>query len=206
LGQIPPGQPERLSQLAENIQRSSQQSLEFVRKFLANAAAEHHSTLKADAINLQAATTGVIQQYEAAARQKNLKILAHFPPEPILARADASAFDQVLDNLLSNALKFSPPGKTIEVTIRPAGRAVECQVSDEGPGFTAEDKMLMFHRYKRLSARPTAGEPSTGLGLSIVRKLVLAMNGELLFQSEAGKGAVFTVRLPAQEPDQSPKL
>jgi two-component system sensor histidine kinase/response regulator len=64
----------------------------------------------------------------------------------------------------------------------------------------------MFHRYKRLSARPTGGEPSTGLGLSIVRKLVLAMRGELLFQSEPGKGAVFTVRLPGPEPQPAPVL
>ena len=69
-------------------------------------------------------------------------------------------------------------------------------IRDEGPGFTAEDKARMFRRYGRLSARPTGGEPSTGLGLSIVRKLVQAMNGELSCESSPGQGAAFTIRLP----------
>ncbi len=69
-------------------------------------------------------------------------------------------------------------------------------VRDEGPGFTVEDKARMFRRYGRLSARPTGGEPSTGLGLSIVRKLVLGMNGELSCESNPGQGAAFTIRLP----------
>jgi two-component system, sensor histidine kinase and response regulator len=69
-------------------------------------------------------------------------------------------------------------------------------VRDEGPGFSAEDKARMFRRYGRLSARPTGGEPSTGLGLSIVRKLVQGMGGELLCESAAGNGATFIVRLP----------
>ena len=112
-------------------------------------------------------------------------------------QADAAALNQVLDNLLSNAIKFSPPGKQIRVTVcSPGTRYVECQVQDEGPGFSEDDKTRMFRRYGRLSARPTGGEPSTGLGLSIVKKLVLAMHGELACESTPGKGATFTFRLP----------
>jgi len=112
------------------------------------------------------------------------------------AFADPSALDQVLDNLLSNALKFSPSGKNIFISVRALEKQVECVVRDEGPGFNADDKGKMFRRYGRLSARPTGGEPSTGLGLSIVNKLVLAMNGELAVENAAGNGAIFTVRLP----------
>jgi len=101
-----------------------------------------------------------------------------------------------LGNLVSNALKFSPPGKTVFLTIRQMNHVAECSVRDEGPGFTAEDKARMFRRYGRLSARPTGGEPSTGLGLSIARKLVLGMGGELTCDSTPGRGAAFTVRLP----------
>ena len=110
--------------------------------------------------------------------------------------ADVSALDQILGNLVSNALKFSPPDKQLFVSIRSANHHAECIIRDEGPGFTAEDKTRMFRRYGRLSARPTGGEPSTGLGLSIVRKLVQAMDGELLCDSVTGSGATFTVRLP----------
>ncbi len=77
---------------------------------------------------------------------------------------------------------------------------VECQIKDEGPGFTAEDKARMFHRYARLSARPTGGEPSTGLGLSIAKKLVHAMNGDLICESTPGQGATFILRFPISPP------
>jgi len=93
-------------------------------------------------------------------------------------------------------VKFSAPGKEIFVVVQPADLHVACLVRDQGPGFTDEDKARMFRRYGRLSARPTGGEPSTGLGLSIVRKLVLAMNGELDCATSPGVGTTFTVRLP----------
>jgi two-component system sensor histidine kinase/response regulator len=80
--------------------------------------------------------------------------------------------------------------------VRSTGTGVECLIRDQGPGFSAEDKARMFRRYGRLSARPTGGEPSTGLGLSIVKKLVYAMSGELTCDSLPGEGATFSVRLP----------
>jgi len=110
--------------------------------------------------------------------------------------ADASALDQVLDNLLSNALKFTPPGGHILLSVHPGIDKVECRIQDDGPGFTAEDRARMFRRYVRLSARPTGGEPSSGLGLSIVLKLVQAMRGELECESIPGRGATLIVRLP----------
>jgi two-component system sensor histidine kinase/response regulator len=118
------------------------------------------------------------------------------PEEPVVVRADRRALGQILDNLLSNAIKFSNEGRQITVTVQAMKHAAECLVEDEGPGFTAEDKTRMFRRYGRLSARPTAGEPSTGLGLSIVKKLVETMEGELTCDSVPGQGATFIVRLP----------
>src|SRR5580765_3394784 len=118
------------------------------------------------------------------------------PAEGTLVQSDPTALNQVLDNLVSNAVKFSPPGKQILVAVQPAAGRVECWVQDEGPGFTQQDKARMFRRYGRLSARPTGGEPSTGLGLSIVKKLVQAMDGELVCDSTPGNGATFTIRLP----------
>ena len=148
-------------------------------------------------VNLVDVVATVVQQYRETARRKQLEIRTDFPAGAVTVFADASALDQVLDNLLSNAVKFSPPGKKIFVEVRQTGdNRVKCLIRDEGPGFTAEDKARMFRRYGRLSARPTGGEPSTGLGLSIVRKLVRAMNGELLCESNPRQGAAFTICLP----------
>ncbi len=186
----------RTAQLAENIAHSSGQLLAFVKEFLANAAADHGVSIKPATFNLSDAAAAAIQQYQEAARRKQIVIEANLPGEGTAVRADVTAVDQVLDNLLSNALKFSPPGKRIFITVTSDPTHVECRIQDQGPGFTPEDKARMFRRYARLSARPTGGEPSTGLGLSIVRKLVRAMDGELTCDCVPGRGATFNVRLP----------
>jgi len=187
---------ERLAKLSENTLRSSASALIFLKDFLANSATDHGFTLKPGTADLGEVATAAVEQYQEAARQKGMTILTEIPAEAILVRADGRALDQVLDNLLSNALKFSEPGKRIFISVRGLSQRVECIIRDEGPGFTDEDKGRMFRRYGRLSARPTGGEASTGLGLSIVRKLVLAMGGELICESSPGQGATFTMRLP----------
>jgi two-component system sensor histidine kinase/response regulator len=118
------------------------------------------------------------------------------PAENAVVQADPTALSQVLGNLLSNAVKFSPPGKEISIGVRSEESCVACYVQDQGPGFTDDDKTRMFERYGRLSAQPTGREPSAGLGLSIVKKLVEAMGGALTCESAAGRGARFTIRLP----------
>lgn len=180
--------------MAENIRTSSAQMRAFLKAFLANAAADHGLNLQMEALNLADAVMRAMQQYEDAARAKNLVLRANLPSTALLVRADPTGLSQVLDNLLSNAVKFSPPGEEILVSVLMAQGNVEFHIQDHGEGFTEEDKSRMFRRYARLSARPTGGEPSTGLGLSIVKKLVHAMNGELICDSIPGKGTTFVVR------------
>lgn len=186
----------KLVQLFDNIWDSTGQLLSFVKEFLANSAADHGVTLQPEAIDLTEAVARAVQDYQEMARRKNLELHRILPKEPVIVTADRRALGQVLDNLLSNAVKFSPPGKEITVSVQSTENAAECVVKDQGPGFTAEDKARMFRRYGRLSARPTGGEPSTGLGLSIVKKLVHNMNGELTCDSSPGQGATFTVKFP----------
>jgi len=168
-----------------------------VKEFLANASADHGVQVHTEPVNLSDVAARAVQQHQEAAKHKQLLLKVVLPPNGSLVQADGAALNQVLDNLLSNAIKFSPPGKQIRLTVCPPdARYVECQVQDQGPGFSQEDKARMFRRYGRLSARPTGGEPSTGLGLSIVKKLVLAMQGELACESTPGNGATFSFRLP----------
>ena len=103
---------------------------------------------------------------------------------------------QVLDNIISNAVKYSPHGKNVFVRIKSDNDAVRVEVQDEGEGISPDDMKKLFGKFARLSARPTGGEHSTGLGLSIVKKMVEAMNGRVWCESELGKGATFIVELP----------
>ncbi|MGH7940523.1 MAG: ATP-binding protein, partial [Limisphaerales bacterium] len=190
---------ERIQRLADNTFYTSGQLLAFVKDFLANAAAEHQFDPQLTTVDVADTAIGVIRIYEDRLRHKQIQVKTEFPDETLIARADAHALEQILGNLLSNAVKFSPNGKTIHVNVRPNGHWVEFSMRDEGPGFTEADKARMFRRYGRLSARPTGGETSTGLGLSIVRKLVLAMHGEITCESAPGQGATFTIRLPKEK-------
>jgi two-component system sensor histidine kinase/response regulator len=182
--------------MLENISRSSSQMLSFVNQFLANAPNKGALDIQLEPVCLSEAAARSVQQFQEAARRKDLVVHALLPGEGAMVQADPSALSRVLDNLVSNAVKFSPPGKQISVVVRPAASYVECQVQDQGNGFTRDDKDRMFRLYEKLSSRPTGGESSAGLGLRIVKKLVEAMRGEVACESTAGSGARFTVRLP----------
>jgi signal transduction histidine kinase len=112
------------------------------------------------------------------------------------AKADQAATLQVLDNLISNALKYSPPNTTVHVHALPETDCILVKIRDEGPGINADDQKKLFQKFTRLSARPTGGESSTGLGLAIVKKLAEAMSGSIQCHSPPGFGSTFIVRLP----------
>jgi signal transduction histidine kinase len=103
----------------------------------------------------------------------------------------------VLDNLISNAVKYSPLGKNVYVQIGREGAMVRLNVQDEGPGFSEEDQLRLFGKYARLTPKPTGGEHSTGLGLSIVKRMVDRMHGHVWCSSKLGEGATFSLNLPA---------
>ena len=186
----------KLHLMVENIAYSSSQMLTFVKEFLTNASFGHGLTLATESISLSEAVAHAVGEYQEAARRKEIVLREVLPEGTLAVQADSAALRQILGNLLSNAVKFSPPGREVTMGVKAAGAQVEFYVQDQGPGFTEEDKTRMFQRYGRLSARPTGGEPSAGLGLSIVKKLVEAMGGTLTCESTAGSGARFTVRLP----------
>lgn len=186
---------ERVRQLAENIARSSQQLADFVTSFL--DAAGKKPALHPAPLSFCKIVKRTLKRYVEPAREKDVRLVLDPPPaEDDLVLADELAVNRVLDNLVSNAVKFSPPKTTVRLSMQSSGWQIQCRIADQGPGFTAEDQSRMFRRFGRLSARPTGGETSTGLGLSIVRKLTQAMDGCVTCQSAPGKGAVFTFGLP----------
>ncbi len=124
----------------------------------------------------------------------------------LFADVDAECIREIFDNLISNAIKYSPKGKKIEVKIYhqssdKSEKTIIFSVRDEGQGLTSEDMKKLFGKFERLSARPTAGEPSTGLGLSIVKQLAELHGGKVWAESEGkNQGATFFVELPAYQP------
>ncbi len=133
----------------------------------------------------------------AATKQQTLALGPAAPPA--IALHDPALLGQVLDNFVSNALKFSPPGAVVRlVASRSVNGAVRLAVHDAGPGLSDADRTKVFQPFARLDARPTGGEESTGFGLAAARKLTLAMGGAIGAENAAtGSGAIFWVEFPA---------
>jgi signal transduction histidine kinase len=151
--------------------------------------------LTIEEINLSELLTTLISRFDYSAKQKSIEIIPDIPKDLIIS-ADKLYTEQVFENLISNAIKFSPLEKRVFINVRSSENYVVGEIKDEGPGINDEDKKKLFGKYQKLSARPTGNEISTGLGLSIVKKFVDAMGGEIWCESEAGKGASFLVKLP----------
>jgi signal transduction histidine kinase len=147
-------------------------------------------------LNLTSVITTLLRNYKPLADTK--KIHFHFNKSAdIIVHADKTYLNRILENLLSNALKFSPPNTSIIITIKEKDDNAEISIADNGPGISANDQTKLFQKFQTLSARPTGGESSTGLGLSIAKAIVDKMNGQIFCSSENGSGACFTVLIPA---------
>ncbi len=156
-------------------------------------------------LNLQYCLQRSIKNFHEQASAKQLSIVFQSQESNDWVFADEQICMQIFDNLISNAVKYSPRGKNVWIMVKEQGLTLKpapcCLifVKDEGPGISQDDMKKLFGKFARLSARPTGGEHSTGLGLSIVKKLVEAMNGCVWCESELGKGATFCVELPIRE-------
>ena len=115
---------------------------------------------------------------------------------PQISRADRLRLSQIFSNLLTNAVKFTPNGGAVDVTVEPAAEGLQVDIRDTGLGIPNDEIAHIFDKYRQTTTKATAGEQGTGLGLSIVRELVLLHAGEITVASEVNRGSVFTVRLP----------
>ena len=145
----------------------------------------------------------VAKRFRARSQQKNITFDFRLPEAITQVYADPKFAKQALDNLVSNAMKFSPPGSTITIRVVEESTEAIVSVEDQGPGLTEEDKAKLFDRFANLSAKPTGGEKSIGLGLSIVKHLVESMAARIWVDSKPGEGASFRIALPRCQPETS---
>jgi signal transduction histidine kinase len=147
-------------------------------------------------INITQLLDEIVNRFNELAAKKNISIIKDFENKIPSIESDAGYVSEVLENLMSNAIKYSPLGKQVMVKISSQSSFVRMEFIDQGQGISQKDMKHLFGKYRKLTARPTAGEDSTGLGLSIVKKYVLALHGRVWCESEEGKGSNFIVELP----------
>lgn len=160
-----------------------------------NALESGKSTLHLRRVDLSDVASDIVLAFQSRARAK--RIALHFIPGEGWLTADADAMAQITDNLLGNALKFTPPGGKVTVEVAREDHSVGLRVSDTGPGIKPEEMPQLFEKFTRLSAQPTGGESSHGLGLAITKRLTEALGGTIAVESKAGEGATFRLRFPA---------
>lgn len=140
----------------------------------------------------------VVKLSGVLAAKKDITVQFDPPAASLELTIDAGKIEQVLDNLISNALKFSHSGTEVRVRLECTQQVITFVVEDRGQGIPARDLPKLFHPFGRTSVRSTGGEQSTGLGLAIARRIVEGHGGRIWVESEFGKGSAFYFTLPVQ--------
>lgn len=146
-----------------------------------------------DDYDLVAIVWQVVQNLKNMADKKNIQLDFKIDTNVAAVYTDKSACTQIIDNLLSNAIKFSNSGSNVNIKINSDEEKVFCSIEDHGPGISEEDQEKLFKKYAVLSAKPTGGEHSSRLGLSIVKRLVEGIGADINYESTLGIGTMFTV-------------
>jgi len=187
----------------EQIGRAGRRMLDLINDLLdANAIEEGGYAGQLESNDLRLMVKATVQQVQVASKRKHIALDIVDGP-PCWCRIDPRAMLQILENLVSNALKYSPFGSRVTLSLESKGDWVEVAIKDRGPGISEEDQKKLFRKHTRLSARPTGGESSVGLGLSIVKRLAEAMGGSVTCRSAFGEGSTFIVRLRSSEGEQA---
>jgi signal transduction histidine kinase len=154
-------------------------------------------TIRPEPVDVALLVSQVADANMPLAINKQQVIAVSAPPDHITL-CDSDRMREAIDNLVSNAIKYSPVGGKIDILVTRDADNTIIRISDQGAGLSPEDLGRLFGRFQRLSAKPTGGESSTGLGLSIVKRIVDMHGGSVNADSAGpGTGATFTVTLPA---------
>ncbi len=169
---------------------------------LINSLLEVHSLeketkhMKLEQISVDELVSNAVLNFQEIARKKSIHLQESV--SMVDAYSDPAYLSRIVDNLLSNAIKYSPRHSRVLVEVLDKGDAWEFAVKDEGPGISEEDQANLYQMFGRLSAKPTGGEESTGLGLYTVKMLVGRLRGRIRLESEIGKGSRFICEFPVK--------
>jgi len=152
-------------------------------------------TLNFSEIEINKLFSSLITSYLDQAMKKDIQIHSNWERNMVIF-SDSDRLTRIFDNLISNAIKFSPPKSNIYLNITRSDKHLQVSIKDEGPGFSDADKAKVFRKFQRLSAQPTAGESSSGLGLAIVKTFAEKLGGSVNLNSSPGHGAEFVISLP----------
>jgi signal transduction histidine kinase len=196
--------PEEIASYFQYISQSGESLLSMVNDLLDLAKFEAGKMLmEFAAVDLASLAAMVVDEFNSLCSEKNIHIALELPDGECSLSVDAHRIKQVLRNVLSNAVKFSPQGTTIVVVLVNTGEGALLTVRDQGPGVPDDELEAVFDKFVQ-SSRTKSGAGGTGLGLAICREIVMGHGGRIWADNAPEGGAVFTVELPRRRADQSP--
>jgi signal transduction histidine kinase len=179
------------------IRKDAQRMVRLVDDLLVTSALESGGiVLDRAPVDAAAVVQSALGPYRTAARGKGQRLVTQCAPG-LYVDADEDRLCDAIANLVSNAVKYTPPCGTVTVRTERVGGEVQIAVADTGPGLSAEEQTELFQPFKTLTPRPTGGEASTGLGLSIVAQIVELHGGRIGVRSAPGEGSTFWISLPS---------
>jgi signal transduction histidine kinase len=180
-----------------NVQSSGEKLLNLINDILDLAKIEAGKMqVRLEDFSVHDVCEGLIGMFRPLAEKKNIDLRTQLDPGIPLMRQDVTKFQQILQNLLSNAIKFTPEGGRVLLKAEAEAGHLVLTVTDTGVGIAPEEQELVFEKFRQSGNPLTREHAGTGLGLSIVRELSKLLGGDVLLQSELGRGSTFTVRLP----------
>ncbi len=180
----------------ERIGQATQYGEKLIRHILdVEKAQTNQHRVQLENLDLRIFSESVIDDFQPAAARKDIRLHLDCPNRQIYFLSDRQLLTRMLENLLSNAIKYTNTGKNVWLSVSDEKDAVSIKIRDEGVGIHPEELPHLFSKYSKISSKPTAGEASTGLGLSIVKRICEELNGKISCESDIGKGSVFTVVL-----------
>lgn len=191
--------PEEQNQVLEKMQTTSNNMLTLINDLLDVSAIESGKLeLKKEKVDLESYLQDIHAANSLLAKPKSIRLTLDVQPGIPDIWLDRNRIGQVINNLITNAIKFSYPETEISIRAERRGQAVSISVEDQGQGIPPEEMPKLFAEFSKTSVRATGGEKSTGLGLAIVKRLVEAHGGQVWVKSEVGKGSVFGFALPLE--------
>ncbi len=196
----PRSQPEDTREFVSIIRETLDQMLSLLDDILDITAIESGKlTLRPREVDLEQFVGRVVKLNRYIGAQKQIALVAEVEPNLPPMTFDPDRIEQVLNNLIGNAFKFSHGDSTVTVRVRKVDNAVEFSVVDEGQGIPSDEIDKVFGEFQRVSTQPTAAEHSTGLGLSICKRIVGLHEGQIGVESEIGAGSRFYFTLPLRD-------
>jgi len=190
--------PDRKEEIQELLLQTSLNAENLVNRVLEMDRSEHDNTKSnISRININMLLLELVNNMQELANKKHISIAFNDEKGNWTVEADKTYIHLIFENLLSNAIKFSDEGKIIEVNVIKLDDHIRVSVIDQGQGIHPQEENKLFKKFSKLSTRPTAGETSTGLGLSLVKRYVELSNGKVWYdRNHSRKGSTFIVELP----------